>query len=160
MVDRKFAEGTSVPVERSRAEIERLVTRFGATQFGSAYRDGAAIIAFAARGRSVRFLLPLPDKNDKRFTHKDTSWGGTTKRGDDAARKLYEQETRRVWRALALVVKAKLEAVDSEITTFEHEFLAHIVQADGTTIGDKIIPRLDTLPAGQGPMLALLGGGP
>ncbi len=154
-----YAEGTSVPVERSRAEIEKLVTRFGATQFGSAYRDGAAIIAFAARGRSIRFLLPLPDKNDKRFTHTTDQWDRTKKRSDDAARKAWEQECRRVWRALALVVKAKLEAVESEITTFDHEFLAHIVQADGTTIGDKIIPRLDTLPAGQGPMLALLGGG-
>jgi hypothetical protein len=43
---------------------------------------------------------------------------------------------------LALVIKAKLEAVDSGITTFEDEFLAHIVMPDGQTVASHIKPGI------------------
>ena len=39
--------------------------------------------------------------------------------------------------------KAKLEAVESEITTFEEEFLAHILLPDGQTAGDYLLPQLE-----------------
>lgn len=38
--------------------------------------------------------------------------------------------------ALALVIKAKLEAIESDISTFDDEFLAHIVMPDGKTVGE------------------------
>jgi hypothetical protein len=41
-----------------------------------------------------------------------------------------------------LVIKAKLEAVASGITTFEDEFLAHIVMPDGQTVATHIKPRI------------------
>jgi len=43
-------------------------------------------------------------------------------------------EERRRWLALLLVIKAKLEAVESGIITFEEEFLAHVVMPDGRTV--------------------------
>lgn len=152
-----FAEGTSVPIERSRAEIERLVTRFGCQRFGSMLDPTHATIMFISRGRGVRFTLPLPPRDDKRFL-KD---GRGALRGIEARQRAMEQEHRRLWRALALVVKAKLEAVESGITTFEHEFLAHFVTPDGLTLGDKLIPNLDRvcIEGTANPML-LLGGGP
>ena len=66
---RRFATGTEVPVERSRSEIERLITRYGATS--TAYMQGAdkAMILFEAKGRRVMFELPLPKRDEKRFTH-------------------------------------------------------------------------------------------
>ena len=64
----------------------------------------------------------------------------------------YEQEVRRRWRALVLCVKAKLEVVESGISTFEQEFLAHIVVAGGKTIGQEMVPRLGDVAAG-GPLL-------
>lgn len=60
---------------------------------------------------------------------------GRRTRSDDAAEKAWEQATRQRWRALHLVVKAKLEAVESGITVFDDEFLAHIVLPDGGTVG-------------------------
>jgi hypothetical protein len=54
----------------------------------------------------------------------------------------YEKATRQRWRALALVIKAKLEAVESGITIFEDEFLAHIVLPDGSTAGDWMRPQI------------------
>ena len=44
---------------------------------------------------------------------------------------------------LALVIKAKLEAVEAGITTFDEEFLAHIVMPGGHSIGQFVIPRLE-----------------
>jgi hypothetical protein len=63
------------------------------------------------------------------------------------------------WRALALVIKAKLEAVESGITTFEEEFLAHIVLPDGTTLGQWAAPRLAHV-YDTGAMPPMLPGGP
>lgn len=40
------------------------------------------------------------------------------------------------------MIKAKLEAVASSITTFEDEFLSHIVLPDGQTVGRHVKPRI------------------
>ena len=45
-----------------------------------------------------------------------------------------EQGKRSRWRALYLVVKAKLEAVSSGIVSMEDEFLAQTVMNDGETV--------------------------
>jgi hypothetical protein len=50
---------------------------------------------------------------------------------------------RQRWRALALVIKAKLEAVEAGITIFEEEFLAHIVLPDGRTAGEYMVPQIE-----------------
>jgi len=81
-----YAKDTAVTSDRSRSEIERTLTRYGATSF---------------------------------------MYG-------------WEQE-----RALALVIKAKLEAVESGITVFDDEFMAHIVLPDGSTVGDFMKPQIE-----------------
>lgn len=64
-------------------------------------------------------------------------------RAQRAAIDAREKAMRQRWRALALVVKAKLEAVESGITTFEDEFLAHIVLPDGSTVGEFMVPQIE-----------------
>lgn len=54
----RYAAQTSVSSDKSRAEIERLLLRYGADQFMYGLLPEAAMIAFRARGRHVRFLLP------------------------------------------------------------------------------------------------------
>ncbi len=39
-------------------------------------------------------------------------------------------------------MKAKLEAVESGITTFEEEFLAHLVLPDGSRVADHALPAV------------------
>lgn len=63
-----FAENTSVPVERSKAEIETMLTRYGADQFVSGWAESEARIQFRANGRYVRFVLPIPKRDEGRFT--------------------------------------------------------------------------------------------
>lgn len=65
----RFAENTSVSVEKSRAEIETILTRYGASQFGYATDTirGLATIQFCAKERHIRFTLNLPLFSDKQF---------------------------------------------------------------------------------------------
>src|SRR5690606_26121903 len=60
----KYAAKTTVSVQRSRDEIEAILTRYGADQFMYGWFEGGATIAFRAHGRMVRFHLPLPDAED------------------------------------------------------------------------------------------------
>jgi hypothetical protein len=142
-----YAENTAVPVERSKTEIERILARYGADQFIYGTEPGRALIAFRAEGRQVRFVLPLPQLDDF-----DGTLGQRTKR--------YEQEQRRRWRALVLIVKAKLEAVETGIVTFEQEFLAHTVLPSGATVGEWMAPQLEAAyTSGEMPPLLALGSG-
>ncbi len=64
------------------------------------------------------------------------------RRADSVAEKNWEQACRQRWRALALVIKAKLEAVSAGISVFEDEFLANIVLPDGQLVGQWLRPQL------------------
>ncbi len=138
----KFAKQTTVAPEKSRAEIEHLLVRYGASQFMYAIKPEAAAIAFACHGRNVRFVLPFPRADEKRFTHAKDRYGYPAERSDTQKRAAYDQEIRSRWRALALVIKAKLEAVESGIAEFEDEFMAHIVLPGGKTMSEHARPMI------------------
>lgn len=118
----KFAVDTKVPVAQTRAEIESLLTKFGATSFAYAMQPKGATIMFECNGRRIRFDLPLPIASTEAKTGR---------------------MHREKWRALFLSVKAKLVSVDTEIETFEEAFLAHVVLADGSTVGQMTTPAIE-----------------
>lgn len=135
----RYASGTEVPTDRSRAEIEKTLRRYGAKQFAYGWDENKAIVGFTANNRQVRFVLPMPDPNDPEFTLTETG----RERSSTAAADTYERAVRRVWRVFALVIKAKLEAVDSGLVAFQDEFLAHLVLPGGMTVADTIRDRVD-----------------
>lgn len=151
----RYAQTTLVSVDRSKAEIERLLSRYGADQFVSGWADGGAKVAFHAHDKFIRFMLPLPDKTDDEFTKTPS---GRRRLSPEKAARAYEQGCRQRYRALALVVKAKLEAVETGITTFEEEFLAHIVMPDGKTIAEHTLPAIEAAYKGGKMPKALLPG--
>ena len=67
-----YAIDTAVPVEKSRREIERILARYGASQFGYMTNETSAVICFLAKGKMVELQLPLPDRNNKRFSFTPT----------------------------------------------------------------------------------------
>jgi len=150
----RYAERTEVASDRSRAEIERTLTRYGAEAFAYGWQGGRASIMFELANRRVRFELPMPDRTDRAFTH--TPAAGRPRTPEAAARE-WEQAGRQRWRALALVIKAKLEACEAGITTVEDEFLAHTVLPNGSTVGQWAAPQL-AIAYSQGTMPALLPG--
>ncbi len=135
----RYAENTEVPIDRSKSEIEKILTRYGADQFMYGTSVAQAMIAFRANNRHVRFILPLPDPADQQFRRTAT---GRVRRGA-AVNKEYAQEIRRRWRALALSIKGKLEAVQTGIMTFEEEFMAHIVLPNQQTVGEFMLPQIE-----------------
>lgn len=152
----RYASETSVPVERSRAEIEETLRRYGATEFHSGWKAEAAMIGFRIKTLFVRFVLPFPNKTDRKFTHKKVR-GYDQKMSELQQHRAYEQELRSRWRAMLLVIKAKLEAVECGISSIEQEFLAFIVMPNQSTIGewfmDQIMPQI--VATGQMPRLML-----
>lgn len=59
---------------------------------------------------------------------------------------------------MALVIKAKLEAVEAGIAAFEEEFLAHIVLPNGSTVGQFMMPQIAAVyETGRMPPLLLTG---
>lgn len=148
-----YAAKTEVPAEKSRMEIERTLTRYGADQFIYGWQDAGAMLGFRASGRMVRFQLPMPSRDA--FTRYKDARGVERYRSTTAASTAYEQTCRQRWRALALVIKAKLEAVAAGITCFEDEFLAHIVLPNGEQVAQWLRPQLQAA-YDRGNMPALL----
>lgn len=134
---RRYAAQTTVPIERSRGEIERTLSRYGADSFAYAANKRRAMLTFKAHGRVIRFVLELPEFECFRATPR-----GRRRRSDEDAYRHWEQACRQSWRALALVIKAKLEAVESGIAVFETEFLPYTVLPNGKTVGDWALPQV------------------
>lgn len=131
-----FAQNTTVSALKTRDEIERLVNKYGATQFGFATQARRVGITFVAKGRMVRFKLPLPDEQEAEAAYKDLS-RHRSKEADWKANWIQDEERRR-WRCLLLSIKGKLESSETGIETFEQAFLANIVTTDNLTVYDQI----------------------
>ena len=126
-----YAENTTVPVSKSRIEIEELIRKYGAGQLVSGYSGNRAVIGFTLNGRQIKFVLEIPEGKTDRQT---------------------QQIERQRWRALLLVIKAKLEAIESGISSFDEEFMSNIVLSNGQTAGDYWIPQIEeTYRTGQMP---------
>lgn len=136
----RYARDTKVSADRSLAEIKRTVERYGASAFGFAQDGDRAMVQFKADARLVRFVINMPDRDNDEFVLTDTG----RDRSETSAFAAWEKSCRQRWRALALVVKAKLEAVESGITDFDREFLAYLVLPDGSTVADNALPAVAT----------------
>lgn len=134
-----YAHGTDVPVPKTRMEIETQLSRHGAHQYmtGTDSRAGVGFVAFTLQGRQYRITL---------------------QRHAAPGRKP-EQVEREQWRALLLVIKAKLEICSRGDATPEREFMAHLVLPNGLTVGDWLGPQIaDAYEGGRMPPLLPAGG--
>lgn len=140
----KYAAETSVPVSKSRDEIERTLARFGATAF--AYYSNSAgrvAISFEISKLRVEMEMSLPPKGDFELSPTGQWRSAATTESE------WEKACRQRWRSLANGIKAKLALVDDGISTIEREFLADIMTPDGQTIGQKVLPELRTIAQGR-----------
>lgn len=150
----KYAEGTSVPIAHSRDEIERLLARHKATGFLYGEQGERAMIAFELAGRRYRMELRYPDPRDREVHRNQYTRHKSTAHLVQIA---YEQEKQRLWRGLALLVKGKLEAIASGISTIEEELLAYTVLPNNETVGEWLEPQLQEVYR-TGTMPSLLPG--
>lgn len=154
-----YATNTSVSVERSRNELEKILSKYGAKGFRYGWQeiDGQRIeaIEFDTSSRRVRFSLKLPVSTAKEFVYTPA---GQQKRSAPQRQKAWEQACRSKWRALILCVKAKLEAVEAGISEFESEFMAWVVDpVSNRTVGELMMPQLADRYSGKAGFLRLPG---
>lgn len=110
-----FAEGTTVPVTKTMADIDAMIAKYKASHFAVIREPGFASVAFRMNDRHIRFKISIPDPAQPRA----------------------EQVSKERWRALLLSIKAKLVSVDSRIESFEEAFLAHVVMPSGRTVWEE-----------------------
>jgi len=158
-----YARGTTVSEEKSRAEIEQTIRRHCGREAAFTYgtMPGKAAIQFSAHGRQIRFELPLPSKEEAIEKARDGRAPGR-KPTPTQVEDWLDQEYRRRWRCMLLIIKAKFEAVEMKMElaetdeeqaqVFEQEFLACIVGNGGQTLyqaiqeakvgGQRLLPPL------------------
>lgn len=135
----QYAQNTTVTVEKSRMEIERLITKYGADQFMSGFSlaERSAFVTFKLENRFLRFDLTLPEKDEFK-----RSEGGRA-RTKDQAEKAWEQACRQLWRALKLAIHAKLEAWECGLYSFDRIFLGDILLPNNMTMADMYEPQIE-----------------
>lgn len=144
-----YASGTLVSMSRSREEIERTLTRFGAHDPLCITWKGKAAVIFEFNGKRVRIDADMP-------TEVHTPKG----RQPRYPEKAIEQAQRQVWRALLISVKGRLTEIEAGIKSFEEAFIGDILLPSGQTVGEFIIPQIEQvyLTNEMPPMLLLPGG--
>lgn len=151
-----YAEGTSVPVEKSVGEIVKLVKKAGAERIAQYEEPGAIAVQFFMNDRMLRFRVQFPTWEE--MPKRDS---GNYRYNDIPVerRKVKADATRRQRaRALLLVIKAKLESVESQVESFDEAFLPNIVMSDGLTVMERIREPLALEYQSGKPMPMLLEG--
>jgi hypothetical protein len=114
---RKYAEGTTVAVEKSQNQIRRFLTDRGATNFGMAFMEGqGAQIVCSLNGRQLRFSVRSAE--------------------DD-------KEERRLWRVLFMRIKLRWEEFTEGEVKFDEAFISFIVLPDNKTMADHCLPAIE-----------------
>lgn len=148
----RYAAKTTVSVGKSKAEIEWILRRYGASEFAYASGQDRAMVGFLIETHRIQIAMSMPSPQE--FVRTETGRA----RAKSVIQTEWERACRQRWRALALVIKAKLEAVECGITSMQDEFLAYTVlpcgKHAGKTIGEIVNPAMtEILTGGNVPSL-------
>lgn len=139
MASGKYAVTTTVPADKSRADIEKIVRKYGADMYGYATTEDKALITFRMRDRHLRFELSFPSEDDRSVTHTEQGKTRTATQANNARDQLVRQR----WRALLILIQGKLEAVEVGIEVFDAAFMPNIVLPDNSLVGDFMVPQIE-----------------
>jgi hypothetical protein len=149
-----YAQNTKVDVSASIAEIQSITERYGADQFMFGTTETQGFVGFRVNGRMVKYILPLPKKDERRLRITEA---GRERTSPDSILNEWKREVRRCWRSLALLIKANLDAVQTGIITFDLAFLGAIMLPNGSTVGAWMEPQVEEMYA-SGKMPEVLPG--
>ena len=145
-----YAQGTAVLVEKSQVEIQSTLRKHGASQLlvGQDDARGLSMVGFTMASRQYRIVFR------RREPPKQSGYRSRQSKQTSA-----EQLEREQWRALLLVLKAKLEIVARGDATVEQEFLAYLLLPEGQTVGEWLAPQIEqAYESGRMPPLLPSGG--
>lgn len=152
----KYGQTTSVPVERSQAEIKKLLKSQDCESPRAVDTEEGYGVEFIYNDRLIRFLIRFPEMDDPNICETET---GKT-RTESQIEKAWDQEVKRLFRALLMCLKMKFEIVESGISCFDEEFMAHTVDPiTKQTYGTMLKPMLEARLIGSdvSPTLRLPG---
>ena len=135
--------GTSVPADRSKAQITQLLRSYGV--------DGVLWVDNFATGEvQLRFVVTRRDGTAVGFLVTPAAFRSKHREWNPIKGKSEEREVPDWARSLRLLyawVKVKLESIAYGLTTVEEEFLAQMVVRDGqgreTTAGRIVLPAIE-----------------
>jgi|SRR5579884_98721 len=136
----RYAEGTNVSIAGSRAEIEKLLMQHDATGFLYGEQGNRAVIAFELGGRRYKMELHYRPLSDFQWTKVNRY--SERQRTPAQAKAAYEQEKQRLWRGLALLVKAKLTAIADGVSTLEIEMQPYTILPNNQMVGEWLEPQI------------------
>jgi hypothetical protein len=135
-----------VPVERSQARIRALLQRHGATAFLAIEEWNANRIGFAfsyvKRWTTTENGVRKPHEQPFRVRTIVPVWTDATGPASHYPYVKQQQRYRQVWRALYWNLKARLEAVEFGLMTFEDAFMSDVVLEDSRTISEVFHEQL------------------
>lgn len=134
---------TTVPVERSIAEIQKMLSMQGVQGILTEY-DGPNVSAVSFRilvsGNMIDFRLPCNWKAVQQvFIKKNENRIRRNGRLPDRIPESQEHATAVAWRIIKDWVEAQLALVELSQTTIPQVFLAHAVTASGETLGERML---------------------
>jgi hypothetical protein len=148
----RYAEGTSVDVLSSQAEVLKHLARFGIGKHAFLTDEESASVAFEWEGLSYRLTINTPSLEE--FLKTPTGQDRT----ELQAVKFRTEEAKRRWRSLVLLVKAKTVAVEDQIATFEQEFMPYLVTSSGESLFEAMQPQIEKARTLGGKVQLALGG--
>lgn len=157
---RRYAEDTTVPISRSRGEVDQLLRGWGAQgiQWTDDFEHDRVMLRFVwPRGEQrfmARFVVALPGRDE---LAKDAIDGRTGRVSERKLEDLMDGRGRREHRVLSLWLKAALNAVDCGLVNAETLFLPFLEDRNGKTVAELALPRLGVLL--EGSATKLLGDG-
>lgn len=154
MAARRFAEDSSVPVDRSRVEIRELLAEWGCSAMGwtDHFEKGIVELGFVWDPSIVERAGKKKEYCPKRhgWTCIPCDWkdGYKASSGNTFRVRLRlevgldPQKQRTAHRLLLLKIKADLNAAQAGLAKAEEVFLPWIVDGNGATFAEKMIPLL------------------
>lgn len=157
---KRYAADTTVNSARSRGEIDEILRAWGCKQimWGDDYEEGRAMLRFLWSNEGVdyvaRFVITIPTDEALR------SAARTEARRKFSQSKFELLQKRRGWaehRQLFIWLKASFNAVEAGIVEASTIFLPFIEDAEGVTVGERLLADLPKIlnPGGVANLLAI-----
>lgn len=153
---RAYAEETTVPISKTRCEIDDLLRAWRADgiRWTEDREGGRFVLEFLWKHEGAsflaRFTVLMPSEKTLRARSLHAKTGMLV---ESKLRRQRELAGRHEHRILLLWLKACFNAVKAKLTTAEAVFLPFLVGTDGQTVAEAALPRLRTLLTGSGGML-------
>ncbi|MEL6544134.1 MAG: hypothetical protein AAFQ82_05880 [Myxococcota bacterium] len=147
---KRYASKTTVPIAKTRGEIDRLLRQWGADaiQWTDEFGEDRSTLRFVwlheGTKYMARFSIRLAPIDPDDVTDLRTGNISPTK-----LQKAQDARGKQEHRVLQLWLKAALNAVDAGIIDAATVFLPFLEDGTGRTVAEIAVPRLQSLPGGR-----------